>query len=314
LSSFDDEPDSTPKMEKIEAPKNLSPEGFRVALVQMQCVSGVETNRKNAEKNIRSAAQAGANVVCLQELFATEYFCQTEDAKNFELAEDSENGFSVQQCKSLAKDLAIVILVPVFERRAAGVYHNTVVVIDTTGERLGCYRKIHIPDDTHFLEKFYFSPGDLGYQVFDTSIARIGVLICWDQWFPEAARLTAMAGAEIIFYPTAIGWLRDESASKRDAQLESWRVIHQAHAIANGIYVAAANRVGREAEIEFWGNSFVADPGGQIISRASGLREEVVMADCGRREIEAQRREWPFLRDRRVDTYSALTTEFWSEK
>ena len=306
--------DAIPAMKKTDVSNNLSVEGFRIALIQMQCVADVERNRKKAEAKIRSAAQGGAKIVCLQELFVTNYFCQTEDTANFDLAEDSENGFSVQQCKVLAKDLSVVILVPVFEKRAAGVYHNTVVVIDTTGERLGCYRKIHIPNDTHFLEKFYFSPGDLGYQVFDTSIAKVGVLICWDQWFPEAARLTAMAGAEVIFYPTAIGWLREESSEKRNAQLEAWRIVHQSHAVANGIYVAAANRVGRESEIEFWGHSFVAGPSGQIISKASGLKEEVVMADCDRCEIETQRREWPFLRDRRVDSYAALTTDFWSQK
>tara|TARA_B100001123_G_scaffold385179_1_gene458564 strand:+ start:8132 stop:9067 length:936 start_codon:yes stop_codon:yes gene_type:complete len=301
-------------MSGTEIPTNPLAERFRIALIQVKCVEDVEINRKNTEVKIRSAAQHGAKIVCLQELFSTEYFCQTQDISTFDLAEDSSEGVSVQHCKALAKELAVVILVPVFEKRAAGVYYNTVVVVDTTGERLGCYRKIHIPDDTHFLEKFYFSPGDLGYQVFDTSIAKVGVLICWDQWFPEAARLTAMAGAEVIFYPTAIGWLREEASKKRQAQLEAWKIMHQSHAVANGIYVAAANRVGREGEIDFWGHSFVADPSGQIISKGSGLREDIVVADCDRREIEIQRREWPFLRDRRIDSYSALATEFWLKK
>ena len=301
-------------MRATEAVKNPSAEIFRIALVQMRCVSSVEANRRNADSKIRLAAKNGAEIVCLQELFATKYFCQTENMACFDLAEDGDEGPSVQQCKALAKELRIVILVPVFERRAAGIYHNTVVVIDSTGDRLGCYRKIHVPDDPNFFEKFYFSPGDLGYQVFETSVARIGVLICWDQWFPEAARLTAMAGAEVIFYPTAIGWLQEESNDRREAQLESWRIVQQSHAVTNGIYIAGANRVGREGEIEFWGHSLVASPGGRIISEASGSLEDVLVADCDRHAIETQRREWPFLRDRRIDTYSALATDFWSEK
>ena len=286
---------------------------FTVGLVQTSCGVDADQNRDAALTGIRTAAAQGAEVVCLQELFASRYFCQTEDTRFFDLAETIP-GPSTQACAAVAKELGVVVIAPVFERRASGLYHNSAAVIDVTGELVGLYRKLHIPDDPQYYEKFYFAPGDLGYQVFDTSVARIGVLICWDQWYPEAARLTALQGAEIICYPTAIGWLAADRDDEGPAQIDAWRTIQRSHAIANGVYVAAANRVGHEGEtskgIEFWGGSFVCDPRGQIVAEAAADRNEVVVVECSRRVLEEQRRAWPFLRDRRIDTYAPIIRRF----
>ena len=284
---------------------------FGVGLVQMSCGSNPQQNRDTAAAGIRMAAQEGAEVVCLQELFASQYFCQSEDTRFFDLAEEIP-GPSTEQCSALAKDLGVVIVVPVFERRAAGVYHNSAVVIDATGELLGVYRKLHIPDDPQYFEKFYFAPGDLGYGVFKTRVATIGVLICWDQWYPEAARLTALQGAEVIFYPSAIGWLPADRDTEGPTQLDAWRTVQRGHAIANGVYVATVNRVGHEGDpgLHFWGRSFVCSPQGSIVAEASGSDGAVLVAQCSRALLEDQRRNWPFLRDRRIDTYEGITQRF----
>ena len=284
---------------------------FSVGLVQMACVGAQDRNREMAVRGIREAATRGAQVICLQELFAAQYFCQTEDAACFDLAERIP-GESTELCRALAKELDVVIVVPVFEKRTSGLYHNSAAVIDTTGDLVGVYRKLHIPDDPQYYEKFYFAPGDRGYGVFDTSVARIGVLICWDQWYPEAARLATLRGAEIIFYPSAIGWLPTERETEGPAQHDAWQTVQRGHAIANGIYVATVNRVGHEGDpgLDFWGRSFVCDPRGQLVVEASDHEPEVLVAVCSRSVIEDQRRGWPFLRDRRVDTYGPLTRRF----
>ena len=285
------------------------PESFSIGLVQRACGGDPEANREAALKGIRTAARRGADIVCLQELFASPYFCQTEDARCFDLAEEVP-GRSTAACAELARELGVVVITPVFERRAPGLYHNAAAVIDTGGELLGLYRKLHVPDDPQYYEKFYFTPGDLGYRVFETRAARIGVLICWDQWYPEAARLTALQGAEVIFYPSAIGWLPADGAAERQAQCDAWRTVQRSHAIANGVYVAAVNRVGHEGAaasgLDFWGRSFVCDPAGRVVGEASGDGPDVVVVECSRELIERQRRDWPFLRDRRIDTYAPL--------
>ncbi len=287
---------------------------FTVGLVQMACSPMVARNHEAAEAGVRDAASRGAQVVCLQELFATPYFCQREDAACFDLAEEIPGPLTTRFA-ALARALDIALVVPLFERRAAGLYHNSAVVIDASGDLLGAYRKVHVPDDPQFLEKFYFTPGDLGYRVFDTRHARIGVLICWDQWYPEAARLTALRGAEVIFFPTAIGWsgVTGPDAAAL-AERDAWVTVQRGHAIANGVYVAAVNRVGVERSnadsLRFWGQSFVCDPGGRIITRAAGETPGVLVARCSRRRIEQQRRAWPFLRDRRIDTYGGITRRY----
>jgi len=277
----------------------------------MTCVLNQDQNREIAVQGVRSAVKNGARIVCLQELFSSQYFCQTEDVKCFDLAENIP-GPSTELFSALAKELSVVIVVPIFEKRTAGLYHNSAAVIDSTGVLVGVYRKLHIPDDPQYFEKFYFTPGELGYGVFDTTVARIGILICWDQWYPEAARLTALEGAEIIFYPSAIGWLPTESQRDGLMQVDAWRTIQRSHAIANGVYVAAVNRVGQEGNpgLSFWGQSFVCDPCGQVIAEASENRSEVLVATCSRAILEEQRRAWPFLRDRRIDTYGPITKRF----
>lgn len=285
---------------------------FTIGLVQMACSATPPRNRDTAEEGIREAARKGAQVICLQELFATRYFCQTEDRACFDLAEPVP-GPLTDRFAALARALEVVLVVPVFERRAAGLYHNTAVVLDAGGDLLGMYRKAHVPDDPQFLEKFYFTPGDLGYPVFETRFARIGVLICWDQWYPEAARLTALRGAEVIFYPTAIGWPGAATDGDEATDYEAWRTVQRGHAIANGVYVAVANRVGVEESeagaLRFWGRSFVCDPRGRVIADA-GDAPDVLVARCERRLVERQRRDWPFLRDRRIDTYAPLTRRY----
>ena len=286
---------------------------FSVGLVQTTCEANPDTNRAKANQGIRTAAARGAQIICLQELFASQYFCQVEDTNCFDLAETIP-GPSTEQGAALARELGVVLVVPVFERRAPGLYHNSAVVIDATGDLLGVYRKMHIPDDPQYFEKFYFTPGDLGYQVFATQFANIGVLICWDQWFPEASRLTALNGADVIFYPSAIGWLPDDRETDGRTQHDAWRTIQQGHAIANGVYVAAVNRVGHEGDpaggLHFWGQSFVCDPAGQVLTVASDAQADVLVATCSRDVLETQRRSWPFLRDRRIDSYTGLTERY----
>lgn len=286
----------------------------KVGLVQNRCGADLSENVAAAERGIREAASKGAQIICLQELFTSVYFCQVEDHKYFELAEPIP-GPTSDKMQGLAKELGVVIIASLFERRAAGVYHNTAVIIDADGTFLGKYRKMHIPDDPLFYEKFYFTPGDLGFQAFDTKFGRIGVCVCWDQWYPEAARLTALRGAQILFYPTAIGWHPTEKEKYGDRQHSSWETVQRGHAIANGCYVAAPNRVGHEAPdggdgIEFWGRSFICDPAGQIVEKASTDKEEVIVAEVDLQSVDTQRTHWPFLRDRRIDAYSDITRRF----
>ena len=279
----------------------------------MACTADVARNRRVALERVREAAGRGAQVICLQELFASQYFCQTEDAGSFDLAEQIP-GPSTDACAELARELGVALIVPVFERRTAGLYHNAAAVLDATGELLGVYRKTHIPDDPQYYEKFYFTPGDLGYRVFATRFARVGVLICWDQWYPEAARLTALQGAEVLFYPSAIGWLPAEREAEGSAQHDAWETVQRGHAIANGVYVATVNRVGHEGQpaggLDFWGRSFVCDPLGRRLAVASDRDDEILIARCSRAVLEEQRRGWPFLRDRRIDTYGPITSRF----
>ncbi len=275
----------------------------------MACSVDPNENVAKAEWRIREAAGKGAQIVCLPELFRSQYFCREEDAALFDLAEPVP-GPTTETFSRLAAELGITLIASVFERRAAGVYHNTAVVIGPDGALLGTYRKMHIPDDPLYYEKFYFTPGDLGFRCFDTPHARIAPLICWDQWYPEAARVASLGGAQTLFYPTAIGWHPSEKAEAGAAQFDAWRTIQRSHAIANGVYVAAVNRIGYEGPpesgLEFWGGSFVADPFGQIVAEASHDREETLIVECDPRRIEETRRNWPFLRDRRVDAYGGI--------
>ena len=286
---------------------------FKIGLVQMACSPDPAENLEKAAWRIREAAGRGARIVCLQELFRNEYFCRVEDAALFNLAEPVP-GPTTERLARLAAELGVVIIGSVFERRAPGLYHNTAVVIDAGGELLGLYRKTHIPHDPLYYEKFYFTPGDAGFRAFATRYARIGVLVCWDQWYPEAARLTALEGAEILFYPTAIGWHPSEKEQYGAAQREAWQIIQRAHAIANGVYVAAVNRTGVEGsgeeQLEFWGSSFLAGPFGEILAEAPVDREETLIAECDPARIEEVRRNWPFLRDRRVDAYGGITARW----
>jgi len=285
----------------------------RLGLVQMACSTDPAENLAKAERGIREAAAKGAQIVCLQELFRSQYFCQVEDHDNFTLAEPIP-GPSTELLSQVAKELDVVVIASLFEKRTEGLYHNTAAVIDAGGEYLGKYRKMHIPDDPQYYEKFYFTPGDLGFRAWDTRFGRIGVLVCWDQWYPEAARLTAMAGAQILFYPTAIGWLPPEKDEHGEQQQAAWETIQRSHAIANGVYVCAVNRVGHEGEaapdgIEFWGGSFVADPGGRILVKG-GRGEQVLTADVDLGKVDVSRTHWPFLRDRRIDAYGDITKRY----
>jgi N-carbamoylputrescine amidase len=292
-----------------------------LGLIQMRCSADPTENLARAIAQVESAARGGAQIVCLPELFRSRYFCQTEDPAHFELAEPIP-GPSTAALGQVAAAHRIALVVPVFERRAEGVYHNTAVVLDEGGAELGRYRKMHVPDDPLYHEKFHFTPGDLGFRSLSTRAARLGVLICWDQWFPEAARLTALAGAQILLYPTAIGWQFDEGPEVDAAQHDAWETIQRSHAIANGVFVAAVNRVGREPPLEpsgptgaapgdpggirFWGQSFVADPFGRTLARASDCEEELLLVECDLSAVEKVRRDWPFLRDRRIDAYADL--------
>jgi N-carbamoylputrescine amidase len=290
-------------------------EKFTVGLIQMSCSLDPRENFAKAEARIQEAAKRGAQIICLQELFRSQYFCREENAALFELAEPVP-GPSTEALSKLARSLNVVIIGSLFERRAAGIYHNTAVAIDAGGELLGKYRKMHIPDDPLYYEKFYFTPGDLGFPNFDTRFARIGVLVCWDQWYPEGARLSSLGGANILFYPTAIGWHPSEKQEFGAAQLDAWRTIQRSHAIANGVFVASVNRVGfegtPESGLEFWGHSFVCDPFGQILAEASADKEEILLVECDPKRVEEVRRNWPFLRDRRIDAYAPILNR-WHE-
>ncbi len=287
-----------------------APESFTLGLVQMRCTTDADANVARAVEGVREATGKGAGIVCLPELFRTQYFCQREDPSLFDLAE-AVPGPTTERMAALAKELGVVVVVSLFERRAAGVYHNTAIVLDADGRVAGRYRKMHIPDDPLFYEKFYFTPGDLGFGAFDTAVGKVGTLVCWDQWYPEGARLTALAGADVLFYPTAIGWPPNEKAEFGERQVSAWQTIQRSHAIANGVYVAAVNRVGHEGPsdggLEFWGASFVCDPFGAVIAEAPRDAEAVLVVRCDRKLQEDVRRNWPFLRDRRIDAYGSIT-------
>jgi N-carbamoylputrescine amidase len=282
---------------------------FTVGLIQMRCSTERKANLDLAVERIREAAKRGAQIISLQELFLSQYFCRVEDADLFDLAEPIP-GPTTEALAKIARELKVALVVSIFERRAAGIYHNSAAVLDADGTQLGIYRKMHIPDDPLYYEKFYFTPGDLGFPTFQTRYGRIAVQICWDQWYPEGARLASLHGANVIFYPTSIGWHAKEKAEFGAAQLDAWRTIQRSHAIANGVYVAVANRVGLEGPadsgLEFWGNSFIAAPFGEILAEASNDKEEILVMECDPHRVEETRRGWPFLRDRRIDAYPPL--------
>ena len=291
---------------------------FNVGLIQMHCSPEPDDNVARAVAHVREAAKRGAEVICLPELFKTQYFCQREEHSFFDLAEPIP-GPTTKIFADLARELKVTVVVSLFERRAAGVYHNTAAVLEPSGTLEGIYRKMHIPDDPLYYEKFYFTPGDLGYKVFDVPQGKVGTLVCWDQWYPEGARLTALQGAHVLFYPTAIGWHPDEKAQWGEAQHDAWRTIQRSHAIANGVYVGVANRVGHEqgdirgnrAEgkgLDFWGGSFLADPFGRIVAEANHDKEEILVGEVNVKTIEEIRRNWPFLRDRTIDSYGPITS------
>jgi len=282
-------------------------DSVRVGLIQLTAEDTPAANVRKTLPRIEEAAAKGAKIIGLQEMFTTKYFCINQDPKNFDLAEPIETGPSVTELAKAAKRLGVVIIAPLFEARGSEVYHNTAAVIDADGTVLGKYRKMHIPQDPGFEEKFYFTPGDLGFRTWKTAHGDIGVLICWDQWYPEAARLTALGGAQILFYPTAIGWLPEEKAALGHAQHNAWETVQRGHGVANGCYVAATNRVGTEGRTQVWGQSFVSDPYGEIVARASVEKEEILLADCDLVKQREFRRIWPFFRDRRIDAYGDLT-------
>jgi N-carbamoylputrescine amidase len=283
---------------------NTNESTISVGLVQMACSPDASKNLEKAVDSIRAAAKQGAQIICLPELFLTQYFCQTEDPDNFSLAEPLPGPTSTT-LSNLAKELQVVLIVPLFEKRTQGIYHNTAIVIDADGSIAGTYRKMHIPDDPCFFEKFYFTPGDTGFKSFSTRYGKVGVLICWDQWFPEAARLTALSGAQFLFYPTAIGY-QDEDAKVSQQQISAWETIQKSHAISNGVFLASVNRVGRENALTFWGKSFICNPFGEVIGQAED-EPQTLIAKCPLSEIESTRQNWPFLRDRRVDAYQGLS-------
>ena len=293
---------------------------YAIALIQMRMGPDPEANFGSALERIHEAAGMGANIVCLPELFRAQYFCQREDARLFDLAEMIP-GPSTERLAEAAREAHVAVIASLFERRAPGLYHNTAVTLNAEGALAGVYRKMHIPDDPLYFEKYYFAPGDLGFKAFESGFGRIGTLVCWDQWYPEGARLTTLQGAEVLFYPTAIGWHPSEKEDFGDAQFDAWRTIQRSHAIANGVYVAAVNRVGHEQGdvlgnrasgpgLEFWGGSFVADPFGRVIAEGSRDAEEIVLAEVDPALIEETRRNWPFLRDRRIDAYAPISRRF----
>ncbi len=289
---------------------------FKTALVQMSMSADKTVNLRRGAEYIEQAADAGAQLVCLPELFLSPYFCQREDSALFDLAEEYPKSETISILRAVAKKTKTVVIAPIFERRAPGIYHNSAAILDADGEIAGFYRKMHIPDDPAFYEKYYFTPGDLGFKAFDTKVGRIATLICWDQWYPEGARLAALHGAVIVFYPTAIGWHPDEKERYGTAQHDAWRTVQRGHAVANGVYVAATNRTGLETDpktgtqIDFWGQSFIADPQGVLLAEASVSSEEIIYADVDTKHLETIRRNWPFLRDRRIDAYGDITKRF----
>jgi N-carbamoylputrescine amidase len=281
-----------------------------IGLIQMACTAKVAHNLDKTIEKIRAAAAKGAQIICLQELFSSLYFCDVEDHENFKLGE-AIPGPTTETMQAIAKELGVVLVVSLFEKRAQGLYHNTAAIIDADGSYLGKYRKMHIPDDPGYYEKFYFTPGDLGYKVWETKFGKIGVLICWDQWYPEAARITSLMGADILFYPTAIGWDLDEKDPQiNQEQYEAWQTIQRAHAVANGLYVVAVNRIGIEANQQFWGGSFVANPHGRLLYLASHDKEEVHVETLDLEKTEYYRTTWPYLRDRRIDSYTPILQRF----
>ncbi|MFL6452243.1 MAG: carbon-nitrogen hydrolase [Bryobacteraceae bacterium] len=291
------------------SPKAKRDSTFHIGLVQMPCSLDTEENLRRAIEGIKKAASRGAEIVCVQELFRSQYFCREEHPKWFDLAE-SIPGPSTEAIGAVAKQLQVSVVASLFEKRAQGLYHNTAAIIDADGSLIGMYRKMHIPDDPLYYEKFYFTPGDLGFRNFETRYSRIGVLVCWDQWYPEGARITSLQGANVLFYPTAIGWHPAEKEQYGEAQMDAWRTMQRAHAIANGVFVAAVNRTGfegpAESGIEFWGNSFISDPFGRVIAQASATEPEVLIAECNPKDMDEVRKNWPFLRDRRIDAYSPI--------
>ncbi|MFW6169947.1 MAG: carbon-nitrogen hydrolase [Planctomycetota bacterium] len=288
------------------------PDAVTLALVQMSCSKDKQTNVEKAVSYIAAAAREGAHIVCLQELFASRYPCRHQDYQQFALAETIP-GVTSKRLQEAAAEYHVVVVGSLFERRAAGLHHNAAAVFDAGGADLGIYRKMHIPHDPFYCEKFYFAPGDLGFRTFATRFGRLGVGICWDQWFPESARIMALQGAEILIYPTAIGWLSEEKETMGESQWNAWETIMRSHAIANGLFVAAVNRVGREGELEFWGSSFVTDPYGTVTKRGSRDQEELILVECRRGLLHAARTHWPFLRDRRIDAYGDLSKRFIDE-
>ena len=284
---------------------------LNIGLVQMSCSADGKSNLDKAIGGIREAAAKGAQIVCLQELFTSLYFCDVEDYENFKLAEPIP-GPTTEALSSVAKELNVVVIASLFEKRAQGLYHNTTAVLDADGTYLGKYRKMHIPDDPAYFEKFYFTPGDLGYKIFKTKFANIGVLICWDQWYPEAARLTALMGAEILFYPTAIGWATSQDAATNEEQYNAWQTIQRSHAVANGVHVVSVNRVGFEQNgaMKFWGGSFVSNPFGSLLAKASHDQEEVMVVPVDLSKTDSYRTHWPFMRDRRIDSYGDIVKRF----
>jgi N-carbamoylputrescine amidase len=306
-------------MDRISGDLKLA-DSYRVGLVQMQCGPEPEQNLEHAMEMVREAAGKGANVVCLPELFMTQYFCQREDHAFFDLAEPIPGPTSTR-LSQLARQQGVVLIASLFEKRAPGIYHNTAAIFERDGALAGIYRKMHIPDDPLYYEKFYFTPGDLGFKALDTNVGKVGTLVCWDQWYPEGARLTALQGANVLFYPTAIGWHPAEKEEWGETQYDAWRTIQRAHAIANGVYVAVVNRVGHETGnirgnevkgpgLDFWGGSFLADPFGRVIAEGSHDKEEVLIGEVDLRKMEEIRRNWPFLRDRRIDSYAQITQRF----
>ena len=298
----------------------MTQDRFQIGLIQLSCSPDPDANLQKAVQRVREAGRNGAQIVCLPELFRTQYFCQREDPALFDLAEDIP-GPTTEAMSKVAAETKAVVVVSLFEKRTRGLYHNTAVLIGSDGQITGLYRKMHIPDDPLYYEKYYFTPGDLGFKTFDTEMGRIGTLVCWDQWYPEGARLTALQGAQVLFYPTAIGWHPTEKEKYGVAQHDAWRTIQRAHAIANGVFVAVVNRVGHEsgnirgneakgAGLEFWGGSFLADPFGRVLAEASHEREEILCAEVNLSEIDEIRRNWPFLRDRRIESYGGITHRF----
>ena len=283
----------------------------KVGLIQMSCTADVAANKQKAVEKIKEAAKGGANIICLQELYTSLYFCDVEAYENFKLAEPIP-GKTTDELSALAKSLGVVIIASLFEKRAEGLYHNTTAVLDADGTYLGKYRKMHIPDDPAYYEKFYFTPGDLGYKVFKTKFATIGVLICWDQWYPEAARITSLMGAEMLFYPTAIGWATAQDEATNIEQYNAWQTIQRSHAVANGVPVISVNRVGLEQDglMKFWGGSFVSNPFGSLLYKASHDQEEVAVIDIDTEKSDSYRTHWPFLRDRRIDSYSPIVKRY----